>query len=623
MRRWGYLIVVFGALFLSCNSPIEPDSSGSESEHTVSSQRQDGYFFTNPLLDCEPELQYLPPFKSELDTLINKAIRTKNAKRVSVYFRQLNSGYSFGINELQNYTPSSLLKVAEMMYVLQEIQKNPQLKNLKLQYTSTQSIQDSIDGFKSNLEIGKDYSLTELLSEMMVFSDNEARSVILEGLEKTRLWKDVFSELGIHIKTGSGKTNIISPKQYSTLFRVLYNSSFLDEESSQFALDLLCRSKFDAGIRAGIPNSSINVASKFGFKKKPASVQLHETGIVYVGNRPYLLCIMTEGDNSDNLSSVIRQISNFIYLKNVDIYENAEVKTLERKPDYEKTLLSPLIDCGNNEINELEPLYQKVKTYVDVETSKPEIDYVSVLFKHLVNGRTFGINRNVRFNAASLMKVPLMMSILKEGERNPDLLDQKITYTPDLKVMNPNIVDYQIEVDKEYSIKELVKRSIIFSDNAATVLLSLQDTTDVRIKSLYKDLSIDETSEPYGIGKGLATMEEISLLFRVLYNATYLNRRNSEVALKYLSRTRFNEGLRRDLPSDVLVASKFGERKTTYRLGTELELHDCGIIYFEDNPYILCVATKGKDFSSQANTIAGISKLIFEEIKLQTPTVSN
>jgi hypothetical protein len=45
------------------------------------------------------------------------------------------------------------------------------------------------------------------------------------------------------------------------------------------------------------------------------------------------------------------------------------------------------------------------------------------------------------------------------------------------------------------------------------------------------------------------------------------------------------------------------------------ELHDCGIVYLPDNPYLLCVMTKGNDFAKMEKIIEEISRLSYERLK--------
>ena len=98
------------------------------------------------------------------------------------------------------------------------------------------------------------------------------------------------------------------------LFRILYNGTYLEKENSELALRLLATCDYNKGIVAGF-DMPMTVAHKFGERVIGNTAQLHEFGIVYAGNQPYLLGVMTSGSNLDELSVVIREISRRAFQK--------------------------------------------------------------------------------------------------------------------------------------------------------------------------------------------------------------------------------------------------------------------------------------------------------------------
>jgi hypothetical protein len=61
------------------------------------------------------------------------------------------------------------------------------------------------------------------------------------------------------------------------------------------------------------------------------------------------------------------------------------------------------------------------------------------------------------------------------------------------------------------------------------------------------------------------------------------------------------------------VAHKFGEHRNATVSGeiAETELHDCGIIYYPEHPYFLCIMTKGENLPSLESVISSASKLVY------------
>ena len=84
----------------------------------------------------------------------------------------------------------------------------------------------------------------------------------------------------------------------------------------------------------------------------------------------------------------------------------------------------------------------------------------------------------------------------------------------------------------------------------------------------------------------------------------------SEKALSILSKSNFVYGLRGDIPEKIKIAHKFGER--WFDNGSEVQLHDCGIVYYPENPYFLCVMTKGNNESQLKSVIKNISSIVYQ-----------
>jgi beta-lactamase class A len=163
---------------------------------------------------------------------------------------------------------------------------------------------------KSELVAGKTYTIGEMVKSMIIHSDNNA-SKMLSSFVDMEILKKTFIELGAEFPD---KPNYnISIRTYASFFRILYNSTFLNQELSEKALHLLSETSFDVGLVAGVPKKLV-VAHKFGERQlADGKKQLHDCGIVYYPDKPYILCVMTRGKNFDQLASVIARISEEVY----------------------------------------------------------------------------------------------------------------------------------------------------------------------------------------------------------------------------------------------------------------------------------------------------------------------
>ena len=240
---------------------------------------------------------------------------------IALYYRDLKSGAWVAINKDRKFYTASLMKVPLMMECLEAVQSHPELSKKRLPFTggedwsSVQNIKP-----KKSLEPGKTYSLDDLLFRMIAYSDNNAAQLLLEEFPNDSL----YHFLADHNADFENDDNGIkmSLDTYSRFFGALYDRSYLSTAMSKKALSYLAAEDFPQGMHAAVP-PNVAVESKFGerivkdTKGTVVNTQLHEVGIVLGDDHPFLLGIMTSGDDLTVLEKVIREISH-------DVYEEAE-----------------------------------------------------------------------------------------------------------------------------------------------------------------------------------------------------------------------------------------------------------------------------------------------------------
>lgn len=280
---------------------------------------QGNYKFINPLLECEPisfgnQDKFTSQLKSKLENYINNQINKYQITIASIYYRDLNNGPWIGINEKELFSPSSLIKVPIMMSYYKLAESNPDILKTEIETGKTDNLDNQYIKPEVTIVPNQKYTIEELIRRMIVYSDNLAYELLNNNLTPQQQI-DVFNNLGVDITKAYSDPNgnIISVKSYATFFRILFNSSFLSKDMSEKALDLLSQSTYSKGLVAGLP-SQTKVSHKFGERHyiDTGTRQLHDCGIVYTPN-PYLLCIMTRGQNFDNLTSTIKDISSIVY----------------------------------------------------------------------------------------------------------------------------------------------------------------------------------------------------------------------------------------------------------------------------------------------------------------------
>jgi beta-lactamase class A len=273
--------------------------------------------FISPLLECaDVSSLYSHGLESELNKVINNNIKNKKADFVSLYYRDLNNGPWIGINEGEKFSPASLLKVPLMMAYFKIAETQTEILQEKIKITKKPNeFFQNISPAKKTQE-NQEYTIEELIEYMIIYSDNDASDALIEYMENidAKNLDKVYVDLGIEIPGTDKLENFMKIKEYASFFRILYNSSYLNKEMSIKSLLLLSKSNFNQGLRAGIP-PYIKISHKFGERSLVDGKQLHDCGIVYKPNEPYLLCIMTRGTDFNLMNEVIQEISQTVYEK--------------------------------------------------------------------------------------------------------------------------------------------------------------------------------------------------------------------------------------------------------------------------------------------------------------------
>lgn len=273
--------------------------------------------------------------------------------------------------------------------------------------------------------------------------------------------------------------------------------------------------------------------------------------------------------------------------------------------DYIHPLLMVERDAKSESYNDL---LQEVSTYIESQKQNKTINSASFYFRDLSQTEWTGYNEDEKFWPASLMKVPEMISLLRQEEDQPGLLDKKLDYkAPYIVDKNPVFKTKQLQPGSTYTMRELLRYMISYSDNNATILLDNHLNQKVFSK-LLADLSLpplDAKAANYPL-----SAKEASYFFRLIFNSSYLSIPHSEYAAELLSTTEFKAGFSAGLPSNIKIIHKFGEAGDP----GEHQLHETAIIYVNDNPYLLTVMTKGPNLKKLPEILKSIASIVYRRV---------
>ena len=284
--------------------------------------------------------------------------------------------------------------------------------------------------------------------------------------------------------------------------------------------------------------------------------------------------------------------------------------------------IDPLLSCeigSEATFPELNPIKDSVAKVVKDQIQWGEAQDISVYFRRLNTAEWFELNGSTTYAPASLLKVFVMMAYYKAANEMdyPGLLQKQIAFegSKDPSKDMPGEIIPHLVSGRFYTVAQLIDQMIIYSDNdALTTLANHFDSQTLNYFNLiFKDLGIPNPDSQNENSLNFMNVKDYSLVFRVLYGSTYLSERYSEHALDLLSRVHFKGGIVMGVPSSLAVAHKFGIKSIpeTATSAGAAEFHDCGIVYYPNDPYFLCVMTRGSNFVSLQTAVQAASAAVY------------
>jgi len=261
------------------------------------------------------------------------------------------------------------------------------------------------------------------------------------------------------------------------------------------------------------------------------------------------------------------------------------------------------------ESEELADCKNQITQIIDNNIANGKIISASVYVREFTQAQWISINPTEVYSPGSLLKVPELMALYKMNEIQPGFLDKTVEYTDANQTKSDRVINFEsnqhIKLGNKYTVRELIKYMIVYSDNDATMLLNALIDKSVFSK-IFTDIGLKEPD--YKSSDYKMNVADYSIFLKELYNGSYLNFKNSEECLSLLSKTEFKEGVISGLAPNCVVCHKFGEGGPT----SEPNFSEAAIVYCGRTPYIISIMTKGKEMKSLPAVSAEISKKVYQ-----------
>ncbi len=272
--------------------------------------------------------------------------------------------------------------------------------------------------------------------------------------------------------------------------------------------------------------------------------------------------------------------------------------------------INPLlaIEVVNNK-NFLENLSlgNKVEKIINTAKRNKKVQEGSFYSQDMEHGFWTGVNEDQNFSTGKFLRVPIMMAYFQLAQSDPTILSNKLVYQQLGFTQNPQTTEFLVD-GQSYTVEDLI-RSMIIDDNEAASTILFENVDNSGLNEIYSDLGINFKEDKYS--DDYISVKQFSILLRVLYNATYLNREFSEKALAVLAESNPTNGVGLGLQNDLKISQRYRIRSYTENGQTFLENHACGIIYYPQHPYLVCLMSIAKNKSDIDNLFREINTAVY------------
>ncbi len=249
---------------------------------------------------------------------------------------------------------------------------------------------------------------------------------------------------------------------------------------------------------------------------------------------------------------------------------------------------------------------------------------VAVSYRDLESGERVDLSADTVFHAASTMKIPVMIEVLRRAQAGAFSLDQQILLVnqfaslADGSPFSLNMADdgdsvLYGKIGERVTVRELLQRMITRSSNLATnELIELVGAANVTAGAHAlgaRTISVLRGVEDQkAFDKGMintTTSADLEILLEAIEEGKVLSRESSAEMREILLAQEFNEKIPAGLPPGTRVAHKTGEITAVS--------HDAAVVYPPGRrPYVLVVLTKGiRESSASSALIADISRIVW------------
>lgn len=257
-----------------------------------------------------------------LENKIIDFIKTQKGN-VAVVVKNLTTNEEIKINEKLVFPSASTIKLAIMSELLSKV--NEGRLNLDDTIELTKDMKTGGDGILKELNYGHKFTLEEIMTLMIIVSDNMATNILINllgmnsinetiqkiGLKSTKLQRKMMDSQA----SKEGRENLISADDLVHILELIYKGRNINEKYSELMISILKRQQVRGRLDLYLPEEVV-IAHKTGDLDNLE----HDAGIVYLPNKEYIICVLTnQTETNKEGREIIGKISKMVYEEYLDI----------------------------------------------------------------------------------------------------------------------------------------------------------------------------------------------------------------------------------------------------------------------------------------------------------------
>lgn len=289
-------------IYFLLNSKVKEEK---EREEALTRQRLEEYSIClNKKYTSEELTEEIIRKKQEVDNLI-----VVNKYKTSVYFEDINTGFTYTYQPNTSYYGASLIKLVEALYLINKaIDGEINLDTETITYT--EAYKKSFSSGMATHKYGDAVTLRDLITYAIAVSDNSAHLMLYDYIGRENLKTYGQSLGGKYIMTGSDTFGNQSAADTNLYLKEAYRIITENEEYGSFLKIIM-----DNNVRNSFNTDTIKIYHKYG----AYDIYYHDIGL-NLEEHPYAISIFTLHEDKNykevvqNIHTKIRELQDLFYI---------------------------------------------------------------------------------------------------------------------------------------------------------------------------------------------------------------------------------------------------------------------------------------------------------------------